>query len=556
MFGRRGAAESQAPARPAIAGYRDFNLIGSGGFSKVYTAYQEQFARTVAVKVVTVDLSDSALRRLSRELAAAGQLDGHPHIIRIYESGMTESGQPYMTMELHEQGSYGDRVRRHGPLPLGEALDVGVKLASGLGAAHRRGIIHRDIKPQNVLVSPFVGPVLSDFGIAVLDNTRMTTTTEAFTALHVAPEVLEGHPASPSSDLYSLVSTLYELLMGSPPYAGTDEDVPGLLELMRRVRTSPTPRVSRDDVPAVAADQIAALMDRSPERRPPTARVLAERLCALQTQIGQQPTPLPDDVISGGPDLQAGDAAAGPDPWSTTPRQAATPVSPPGPPSPGTPAGPAAPPPLPPPPAPAPPEDAAQTIHVDRRPPKRPDLLTDGPHRRSKLPWVVGIAVVTVLLLSAGGWWLLREDTDDRSDQTSPTSEPDPDAAQLPRCPEPNHDVLPDQAVQGGQPPTELSLEQSDDGTAATLRWDDPNNGRAIYLVFQQCQDEGGELTTRAVETTLPGEPTRTTVEDLSVDLNYCFTVGVFDPAAPESAATPYTGPDGTNFICMDQTTR
>jgi len=183
-----------------MAGYRDFRFIGSGGFSRVYTARQERFSRTVAVKVITVELSADALRRFGREQATAGRLDGHPHVIRAYESGFTEAGQPYLTMEYHERGSLADRLRREGPFPPHEVLAVGVKLACALDAAHRRGVVHRDVKPQNVLVSPFVGPVLADFGIAAVDDARLSTLTgEAFTALHVAPEVLDGLPATPSA---------------------------------------------------------------------------------------------------------------------------------------------------------------------------------------------------------------------------------------------------------------------------------------------------------------------------------------------------------------------
>jgi len=226
----------------------DLRLIGAGGFSKVYTAFDERFARLVALKVITVELGDDALRRFARERQITGQLDGHPHVIRVYDTGVTRDGRPFLAMEYLEQGSLADRVRRHGPLPLDEVLAIGVRLACALDVAHRRGIVHRDVKPQNVLLSPFVGPVLADFGIAAVDDARLTTaTSEAFSVLHAAPEVLEGHSATPAADLYSLASTLYELLAGRAPYADTAD--PGLLALMRRVREQPVPPLGRPGVP-------------------------------------------------------------------------------------------------------------------------------------------------------------------------------------------------------------------------------------------------------------------------------------------------------------------
>src|SRR3954468_9501549 len=155
MFGRKRGAPGRPdvagpPTGPEIAGYRDFRLIGAGRFSKVYTARQDAFARTVAVKIITVDLDEASRRRFARERALTGQLDGHPHIVRVYDTGETSTGQPYLAMEHHELGSLADRVRREGPLPLADVLRYGVQLAGALDAAHQRGIVHRDVKPQNV----------------------------------------------------------------------------------------------------------------------------------------------------------------------------------------------------------------------------------------------------------------------------------------------------------------------------------------------------------------------------------------------------------------------
>ena len=317
MLRRRRPAE---PAEPEIPGFLDFRLIGSGGFSKVYTAHQERFGRTVAVKVVTVDLSPEAGRRFEREQQTAGQLDGHPNVIRIYESGFLAGGRPYLVMEHHAQGSLSDRLRRHGPLPVADVLDIGVRLAGALDAAHRRGIVHRDVKPQNVLLSAFHGPVLADFGIAALDPGRFTVTTEAFSVHHAAPEVLGGDAATPASDLYSLGSVLHELLTGRPPFA--EPDRPELFHLIRRVQQDPVPPLSRPDVPESAERALAALMARDPADRPPSGEAFADALRDVQASLGlaetsggdpsSRPTAPSGDVDAWrppGPSAEHGDAS-------------------------------------------------------------------------------------------------------------------------------------------------------------------------------------------------------------------------------------------------------
>jgi serine/threonine-protein kinase PknK len=599
---RRRAVGTTTATQPAIAGYRDLQLIGSGGFSKVYTAYQERFARTVAVKVITVELSDDARRRFQREQLTAGQLDGHPHVIRVYESGTTDDGMPYLTMEHHEQGSLADRVRRTGPLPVGEVLDVGVKLACALDAAHRRGIVHRDVKPQNVLVSPFVGPILADFGIAAFDDARMqTVTSEAFSVFHVAPEVLDGHPATPAADLYALASTLYELLSGRAPFAadgppgapgGAGE---GLLQYMRRVRTATVPPIDRPDVPPGLVEELVALMARDPGERPASGLALAERLRALQAELGTPVTPLvgdgseavtppPGDVTLDPPPGPPGGVPVrplplpdpGPTPDMRTPEAPRPDV--PGPglrppgarppaaslhPGPSPPAGPA---------APSRPvagvgggfgdglEDEAPPTATFRRPPSRPAPPSTGDGGRRRRWLVLGGAGGGLVLLVTGAWLVLGGDSGGDPGGGTPrrratTSTTDGQAAALPPCPGAGEPSLPDVPIPGGDPPSRLEVEVSGDGTAATVRWDDPNAGRNPYLVFASCDapDTGDR---QLVATVAAGEATEVTVEGLSLEHNYCFTVAVLHPGGPGGNVTQYTAEDGTHFRCLDQTAR
>ena len=123
-----------------IDGYRDLHVIARGGFSAVYGAYQENFDRPVAIKVLAVDGMDAnARRRFERECAVTGSLSREPNIVTVYDSGFTAGGQPYIVMEYFERGSLAEQITQSGPVGLEETLRVGVKLAGGLEAAHRRG---------------------------------------------------------------------------------------------------------------------------------------------------------------------------------------------------------------------------------------------------------------------------------------------------------------------------------------------------------------------------------------------------------------------------------
>ena len=142
-------------------------------------------------------------------------------------------------MELYEQGSVADRVARHGPLSPAEAAALGAPIADALAAAHAAGILHRDVKPQNILLSPF-GPALADFGIArISTQLDRTDSLDHFTPWHAPPEVLAGQAPTEQSDIYSLASTLFTVVTGRPPFAGPLGE--SLLSFERRVLTPPIP---------------------------------------------------------------------------------------------------------------------------------------------------------------------------------------------------------------------------------------------------------------------------------------------------------------------------
>ena len=177
------------PAVPPVQidGYDELHLIGRGGFSYVFSARQRDFNRRVAVKVLTFGLADERERRsFERECRAMGLVSQHPHIVTVFNAAFTTSKQPCIVMELYSGGTLGERLKQEGRLPLALVLDVGVKIAGALQTAHDRGLLHRDIKPQNLFVSEFGEPALGDFGISTLDDERSISGGGGLT-VHYAP---------------------------------------------------------------------------------------------------------------------------------------------------------------------------------------------------------------------------------------------------------------------------------------------------------------------------------------------------------------------------------
>ncbi|MEV1247073.1 protein kinase [Nonomuraea sp. NPDC050022] len=282
-------------------GYRVLDQAGQGGFAIVYRAYQERLDRIVALKVLSVDRVDQrTMRRFQRELQLTGRLTGHPNVVTVFDTGVTRSGKPYIAMDFFENGSLRDKVRKEGPLQVPDVLRTGVKLAGALAAVHEAGVLHGDIKPQNILISRYGEPAVADFGVArVVDSAEISATAQAFTPLHAAPEVLTGQPHSASSDIYSLGSTLYHLLAGQPAFHSPTD--PSIAPLMYRVLSADPPPINRADVPPVVFETVLRAMAKQPEVRYGSARDLAQRLRQVQAElglsvtdlVGQDPGPVP-----------------------------------------------------------------------------------------------------------------------------------------------------------------------------------------------------------------------------------------------------------------------
>jgi serine/threonine protein kinase len=266
---------------PRIPGLSELSVLARGGYATIYRATQDWVGREVAVKVENRTLDNERdQRRFRREARAAGQMSSHPHVVDLYDVGVTHDLHPYMIMELCD-GSYADRMKV-APLTPGETRDVGVKIADALAEAHLLGVLHRDVKPANLLISRWGEPQLADFGLAVLAETRETSITlEVLTPAYSPPETFRQGPPTAAVDVYALCATLYALMSGRPPRWQHDPNpsVVTLLELFDQ----PIP-----DLPGVPTEFLDVLrlgMANDPRARP-TAAALREMLAALPIDRG------------------------------------------------------------------------------------------------------------------------------------------------------------------------------------------------------------------------------------------------------------------------------
>jgi serine/threonine-protein kinase PknK len=264
------------------AGFEDAEEIGHGGFGVVYKCQQPALDRTVAIKVLTSDLDDQNIERFLREQRAMGKLSGHPNIVHILQPGVTPTDRFYIVMPFHARGSLEDQIRRDGPLAWPAALRIGVKMAGALETAHRAGILHRDVKPANILLSEYGEPELTDFGIAHVagggfeTGKGIVTGSPAFTA----PEVLSGRPPTAASDVYSLGATLFCLVTGHAAFQRRTGEK--LVAQFLRITTQPVPDLRPDGIPNEVCSVIERAMSVDPGERFATAAEFGAALRELQ----------------------------------------------------------------------------------------------------------------------------------------------------------------------------------------------------------------------------------------------------------------------------------
>ena len=269
--------------------YRLDAQVGAGGMSTVYRAFDTVLERQVAIKLMHREIAGDSdqLERFRREARAVAQLN-HPHVVGVIdagEEGDPEYPTPYIVFEYVEGETLKERIRRYGRLPIAESIAYAIEVARALGAAHERLIVHRDVKPQNVLVDEEGAAKVTDFGIArTLHQEGLTADGRVLgTTDYVSPEQALGHAVSGQSDLYSLGIVLFEMLTGEVPFKGENQ----IAVAMKHVREDlPDVQIRRPEVSAT----LAAVLDRATakelDRRYPNAHAMIadlEDVLAIET---------------------------------------------------------------------------------------------------------------------------------------------------------------------------------------------------------------------------------------------------------------------------------
>lgn len=288
-------------ASPVLPGYTAVHPLGTGGFADVFLYEQSVPRRRIAVKVLLVDAVSGDLRAaFLQETNTMAHLASHPNVLTMYEAGIAADGRPYLVTE-YCPGGYGRRFREE-KISVSEALQVGLGVGAALHTAHVAGVLHRDVKPANVLITEFDRPVLADFGIAatlhraVGQELPASDESSAEVGLSIPwapPEALQGQSTgSIAGEIYSFGATLYALLTGRSPYE-TPEGPNDRMTLARRImgRAKPLP-IDREDAPQALTDLIHDCLNALPANRPADMLTVLHRLQLAETELGLRPSQL------------------------------------------------------------------------------------------------------------------------------------------------------------------------------------------------------------------------------------------------------------------------
>ena len=272
---------SHDSAPPDLPGYRFIRHLGAGGHAQVYLYEQDLPRREVAVKVLNESaLSEAARRRFTAEANVTAGL-AHRHIVQVFDAKVTHDGRPYIVMPYYPRPNLLVRARR-AHLSVAEVLRIGIQIGSAVETSHHRGVLHRDIKPQNILTDSYGEPALTDFGIA---TTKGGDGPEGLSVPWSPPEILYGTGTGDQRcDVYSLGATLWHVLAGRSPFEqpGGDNEP---FALMGRIKSDPVPSTGRADVPDGLERLLRQAMAKDPAARPQTAMELIRGLQSVEQEL-------------------------------------------------------------------------------------------------------------------------------------------------------------------------------------------------------------------------------------------------------------------------------
>jgi serine/threonine protein kinase len=265
-----------------IAGYQVDHVVGAGGIGILYQARQLRLNRPVALKLVDPEVaSDAVIReRLRREARTVAALD-HPNVVPLYEAG-EENGTVYIATRWVEGTELGALIRRDGPMEPARAARIAAQIGSALEVAHEKGLVHRDVKASNVIVTPEDHVYLTDFGLAKRAGTASGLTgmdQMLGTIDYVAPEQIEGNDPDARGDVYGLACVLFEMLTGTPPFG---DQKGGMAKMWAHVNAEPPSVLQRrPEVPPALDEVIRQAMAKAPDARPTAAAFRVAVLAAV-----------------------------------------------------------------------------------------------------------------------------------------------------------------------------------------------------------------------------------------------------------------------------------
>lgn len=273
-------------------GFTEVTQIVLGDRAVVFQAREVASNRLVALKLFDVrGAANEDLESFERATVALRALSTSPNIVTVFDNFRTPDGRPVLVLELCS-GAVADRLHGGNGLPVPEVIAIGIKVAGALATAHREGILHGDVTPQNILLSESGEPALADFGVAMLrSSTQATAGSFDFITLHAAPEVLQDAGTSEATDVYELASTMYQLVAGQSPFRAYDGESPA--SVMLRVLRDPVRPLAGPGVPVQLSDLLTRAMSKDERDRPSAAEFAAELRKIKAVAAASQPMPAP-----------------------------------------------------------------------------------------------------------------------------------------------------------------------------------------------------------------------------------------------------------------------